>query len=120
MLRSIVSAHAYFDTEAVGSPMTMPDVGWDETTVAILDLQTTDGREITQKSLRDLDRESHAWAVGTATFDIGNTDWSDLTTAFTIETSPPNVKGYEGTPLTPTQMDGVIGDLTRYEAELNR
>jgi hypothetical protein len=35
-----------------------------------------------------------------------------------VTTQPPNVLGYDGSPLPTDQLDGAIADLERYEASL--
>lgn len=41
-------------------------------------------------------------------------------TTFTVTVDPPNVLGYDGAPLAPSQIEGVVDDMRRYQAVLEQ
>lgn len=124
MLGRIVRNHATFDHASQGSPMETPSVQWDQgrpNEQVWLSLFDQDGKEISQADAEA--KESREQAVGSAAFRL--MDDNPDRTAFldvmvmTIEVEPPNVRGYDGNPLTSSQLDGAIADMQRYEVLIN-
>jgi len=119
VLRRLVREHALFNG-AVDNPLWLESVEWDESnsgTQAQLMLLDEDGRMIPQEYV---DPDNKTDAVHSARFDLFDPNDLDTgyLTAMTIETQPPNVRGYDGVPLSTRQLDGAIADLQRYEEGL--
>jgi hypothetical protein len=117
MLRRIVLKHAEFDGASLGSPMVTPSARWSPDTPNVkvwLSLFGLDGGQIDRADVVGI--EDWDLVVGSADFEVSD-GWAAIA-AMTIEVQPPNVKSYDGSPLTPPQLDGAIADMKRYEDAL--
>jgi hypothetical protein len=119
----IVLNHAEFDDSSRGKPMGTPSARWKEDRLSEsvwFSLYGHDHQQIDQAEVaRDMDDRDRA--VGSADFEFCDnlsTNPIAAITAMTIEIRPPNVRGYDGSPLTSPQIDGAIADLQRYEDAL--
>lgn len=120
VLRGIIRDHAIFDHDSEGNPMGTPSAFWDQERpreVAWLRLYNSDSGQIEEAAVADR-RDDKEFAVSCASFVVCELDADLDDEVMTIETLPPNVRGYDGAPLNSSQLDGAIADLRRYEGAL--
>jgi len=117
VLKRIICNHAEFDEASMGSPMYTPGAKWNterpEETVG-LEFSGRDGNNVSEADVIDV--QSREALVHSAYFQFSEGQLAF--TAMTIIVWPPNVLGYDGTPLSSSQLDGAMADLQRYESAL--
>lgn len=117
-LGRIVSGHATFGERTDREPprLAIPPVQWASTVTARLELFDPDGRPVYGIGSLAVTPERAA-AVTTASFFM-KADEEVEERVMTIQTSPPQVTGFDGAPLSPAEIDGAVDDMHRYEQAL--
>jgi hypothetical protein len=118
-LRGIVRAHARFDGTGLDASMELPAMHWDPDSPeesVWFDVYGPDGNPISKEAAGATD--DVADAVDSAEF-IVSEGRERPRTIMTIETSPPNMRGHDGAPLSSVAINAALIDLHRYEVALS-
>lgn len=76
------------------------------------------GDAVTNEDVADLDERGRAFAFTRVDFTLSDASLSEAIVPFRVTVDPNNVTDHAGNPLKSGQIDGVIGDLERYERAL--